>query len=347
MTRSKLQSMGLLHGPGRFEKAPQPAARDIVERFHRPEYLRILERASRREVDTRSLNAGLGTADCPVFDHLLDYALLAAGATMEAAHLLLNGSAAVAVNFSGGFHHAHAERAGGFCYLNDIVLACLLLSDAGKRVVFLDLDVHHCDGVQAAFYQREDVMTVSLHEDGRHLFPGTGAVEDIGSGAGRGYSVNVPLPPGTYDEAYRRAYRQIVEPLLSVVRPDVLVVEVGADVLAGDPLADLACTNNVHADIVRSLMGLRLPLLVTGGGGYHIENTVREWALVWSVICGEDPDEDVTAGMGGVLLESTEWQGGLRDRRLAVAKDKRDEVDRELSKTIAAVRKHVFPVHRL
>ena len=210
-----------------------------------------------------------------------------------------------------------ADRAGGFCYVNDIVLGCMALAKAGKRVVFLDIDVHHSDGVQAAFYQRRDVMTISLHQDGRTLFPGTGSVEEIGEGDGRGFAVNVPLPIGTYDAAYLRAVRKVVLPLLHAYNPDVIVLEAGADTLANDPLANLSLTNNTMADVVGLLLAFGKPILATGGGGYNPDNTARAWALVWAALCGEDAGGYMTAGLGGVLLETTDWSGGLRDRQLA------------------------------
>ena len=122
-------------------------------------------------------------------------------------------------NLLGGFHHAMAERAGGFCYLNDVVLACMRLADAGKRVLYLDVDAHHGDGVQAAFYNRKDVMTISMHESGKTLFPWGGFENEIGEGAGSGYNVNVPLPAETYDEAFLWAFDRVVVPLVEAYFP--------------------------------------------------------------------------------------------------------------------------------
>ncbi len=345
-TRRLLASMGLLQGPDKIEATPTPLTREELEWFHTKPYLDAMEAADSGEFDYAMLRYGLGTSDCPVFAGMYPYATWAAGATVTGARLILEGKAKIAFNPSGGYHHAYADRAGGFCYVNDIVLGCMALTKAGKRVVFFDIDVHHCDGVQAAFYRRRDVMTISLHQDGRTLFPGTGFVEEIGEGEGRGYSVNVPLPIGTYDEAYLRAVRKVVLPLLHAYEPDVIVLEVGADTLAQDPLANLSLTNNTIAEVIALLLAFGKPILATGGGGYNPDNTARAWALVWTALCGED-ERDMTAGMGGVLLETTDWHGGLRDRQLAPDKTQRDAVDEALNPVIEQVKRLVFPLHGL
>ena len=154
---------------------------------------------------------------------------------MTAADLLLAGEADIVFNLLGGFHHARPEKAAGFCYINDVVLACLRLAEAGKRVACLDVDAHHGDGTQEAFYRRNDVLTISLHESGKTLFPWGGFESEMGEGPGLGYNVNVPLPAGTYDEAFLVAFDQIVVPLLQAYHPDILVLELGMDTLAGDP----------------------------------------------------------------------------------------------------------------
>jgi acetoin utilization protein AcuC len=285
--------------------------------------------------------------DTPVFKEMFEYGSWACGAGLRAAELLLSGEADVAFNLLGGFHHAFAERAGGFCYLNDLALACLKLAAAGKRVAYLDIDAHHGDGVQAAFYDRSDVLTISLHESGKTLFPWGGFENEIGEGAGRGYNVNVSLPADTYDEAFLTAFDRVVVPLLGAYRPDVIVLELGMDTLAGDPLTHLHMTNNVAAEVVRRLLLHRRPILVAGGGGYHVENTVRGWALAWRTFCGEGDEDDFSIGMGGCMLGSSEWAGGLRDRELAVTPERRQAVEPALRATIETIERTVFPIHGL
>jgi acetoin utilization protein AcuC len=340
--RERLVAFNLLSG----EVAPAPATRAELERFHSARYLDELERAAAGDLRVEGLHMGLGTPETPVFRDLYRYASAAAGASLAAADLILAGKADIAFTPWGGFHHAFPEKAAGFCYVNDVVLACDRLARAGRRVLFLDVDAHHSDGVQAAFYQRADVFTISLHESGKTLFPWGGFENEIGEGAGRGFNVNIPLPAGTYDEAYWFAFRQVVGPLLMAYAPDVIVLELGLDALAGDPLTHLRLTNNTFADVLRRLLMGRVPLLVTGGGGYHVENTVRGWALAWQVLRGEE-EHDLSVGLGGVMLESTEWQGGLRDRALPVNADQQAAVLPELETTIQSIRQQVFPLHGL
>lgn len=346
-TRDVVRSLGLLSGRDVSELAFEPAGRNVLERFHTRRYLDALEAAAGGSLDAGGFRMGLGTADCPVFPDMYGYPALAAGGTVAGAGMVATGAARIVFNPSGGYHHAGPEGASGFCYINDVVLGCMRLRDAGMRVLFLDIDVHHGDGVQAAFYDRRDVMTVSLHESGRHLFPGTGFEHEIGTGDGKGYAVNVPLPVGAYDEAYVGAFRHIALPLARAYRPDAVVLEVGMDGLAGDPLAHLRLTNNAHADVVEMVLGLDRPLLVTGGGGYHVGNTVRGWALVWSVLCGRGADSEVPVGLGGVMMQSTEWLGGLRDRATAIPADERAAVDSELARTVETLKRTVFPIHGL
>lgn len=345
--REIVNSMGLLTGDGRSEVAPEPAERIVLKKFHSARYLHALKTTSKGKWNAEALDMGIGTGDCPVFDGLYEYSVLATGGTLVAAKMILSGDADVAFNPSGGFHHAGPEHAAGFCYINDVALACTVLAEQGKRVLYLDVDVHHGDGVAYAFYDRSDVMTISFHQNPRTLFPGTGYVDEIGTDKGKGYCVNVPLPVGTYDQAYMNAFETIALPLIAAYDPDVIVFELGADALASDPLANLLLTNNVYADVINHLLSFNKPILATGGGGYNIDNTVRAWALAWSIFVVADSAYDVNHSVGGVMLESTEWQGGLRDRALAVTDQQRETVMPAVKATIEAIKEKVFLIHGL
>ena len=345
--RKVLKSMGLLSGDGRSEVPPTPADRIVLKKFHSARYLHALQNASKGKWDSEALDMGIGTGDCPVFNKLYEYSVLACGATLTGANLILAGSADVAFNPSGGFHHAAPEHASGFCYINDVALACIILAEARKRVLYLDVDVHHGDGVAYAFYDRCDVMTISFHQNPRTLFPGTGFEDEIGKGHGKGYCVNFPLPIGTYDEAYLKAFNAIAPPLIAAYNPDVIVLQLGADALAGDPLANLYLTNNVYVEVIDSLLNFNKPILATGGGGYNVDNTVRAWALAWTVLCGTDISQDKNPPVGGVMLGSTEWQGGLRDRELAISQTQRETVIPKVEATIELVKAKIFPFHKI
>jgi acetoin utilization protein AcuC len=186
-----------------------------------------------------------------------------------------------------------------------------------------------------------------MHESGKTLFPWGGFEDEIGEGAGLGYNVNVPLPAGTYDEAFLMAFDRVAVPLLGAFNPDAIVLELGMDTLAGDPLTHLCLTNNALVEAIRRLTPFHKPMLVAGGGGYHVENTVRGWALAWKTFAGEQDEHDASAGFGGVMLASTEWAGGLRDRALPVTAEQHATVDAELAATVRNVSDRVFPLHGL
>lgn len=345
LVRQRLRSFGLLGAPETLEVEPRPATCDQLATFHSRHYLDTLQHASEEGLSPDALQIGLGTPDTPVFKDLFLYGAWAAGAALQAADLLLDGRVDVAFNLLGGFHHAFHDRAAGFCYINDIVLACDRLARAGKRVLCLDVDAHHGDGTQAAFYERSDVLTISLHESGKTLYPWGGFENEIGTGPGLGHNVNVSLPAGTYDEAFLKALNRVVFPILRAYDPDMIVLQLGMDTLAGDPLTHLQLTNNAHVELITSLLDFRKPILVEGGGGYHVENTVRAWTLAWQVFAGAHDDHDLSIGLGGVMLASSEWSGGLRDHTRPVSNDQRLTVEPALRDSIQAAIQNTFRYH--
>lgn len=342
LTLQRLKSLGLIGTGERREVAPRRATLKELKRFHTARYLTEMQRAAAGDLTVTGHAMGFGGPDTPVFKDMFDYGTWACGAGLTAVELLLSGEADIVFNLLGGFHHAMAARAAGFCYLNDVVLSCLSLAEAGKRVACLDVDAHHGDGTQMAFYERNDVFTLSMHESGKTLFPWGGFENETGKGAGRGFNLNVPLPAGTYDEAFVMAFDRAVIPALTAYAPDVIVLELGMDTLAGDPLTHLQMTNNIVVEVLERVMNFQRPLLVIGGGGYHVEHTVRGWALAWRT-CGGEGDEDVfSLGLGGVMLGSSEWAGGLRDLQLPVTAEQRAEVEPELRATLEHLDQNFF-----
>jgi acetoin utilization protein AcuC len=345
LTRSILISSCSFTGENRAEIAPRPLSDNEIGLFHTSDYIGRLKRVSSGKIDASDLFAGLGTPDTPIFGGLYSYAALAAGGTVTAANLILDSGVALAFNPSGGYHHALADKAGGFCYVNDVVLGCIALAKAGRKVFCLDLDVHHGNGTQAAFYSNPQVFTLSLHESGVTLFPWGGFETEIGEGDGRGFNVNVPLPAGTDDTLYCRVFNEIVPPLLSAYKPDVIVLELGMDVLSTDPLAHFKMTNNAFADLLPFVTSQGVPILAVGGGGYNPENTARGWALLWTVLCGIEPDSDMSIGMGGVFLGNAEWNAGLRDMKIYVTGDEKERNEKEADRVVEYIKKTVFPIH--
>ena len=347
VTRHKLISFGLLGGEGYAEAPARKATRAELRQLHTGRYLDELERAAGGDLTPEGFRMGLGGPDTPVFKDMFEYSAWACGAALSATDLLLAGKADIAFNLLGGFHHAMAEHAAGFCYLNDVALACQRLAAACRRVAYVDVDAHHGDGVEDFFYRRNDVLTISMHESGKTLFPWRGFEHEIGEGTGLGYNVNVPLPAGTYDEAFLLAFDRVVLPVLGAFGPDVIVVELGLDTLAGDPLTHLHMTNNAVVEVMKRLMEFQRPLLVSGGGGYHVENTVRGWALAWRTCLGAGDEDVYSLGLGGVMLGNLDWAGGLRDRELPITAEQRADVEPVLRATIDRVVHNVFRHHGL
>ncbi|MDD5308950.1 MAG: hypothetical protein PHU25_16675 [Deltaproteobacteria bacterium] len=322
-----------------------PASYDELARFHTPGYLSLLEEASRGRMSLEMLEVGLGSADCPVFSGLHELAALAAGGTLLGARMLDKAEADVVFNPIGGFHHAGKAFAEGFCYVNDVVLACLYLADQGRKVACVDLDVHHGNGTEDALIDDARVLKTSMHESGRTLYPGGGFETRIGAGAARGLNINVPLPAGSDDDAFLRAFRGVIMPVLGAYGPDVVVLEIGMDVLAGDPLGHLRLTNNATAEAATLVRGLGKPVLVLGGGGYHPHNTARGWAVAFMSMCGVDTEDAYAGLVGGVFLGDCGRRGGLRDMRVYASGEERAAIDAEVERVIAFHQATTFPIH--
>jgi acetoin utilization protein AcuC len=261
--------------------APTPADEAALLSVHDADYLRAVRTASE---DPTYSGYGLGTDDDPVFPGMYEASALIAGGSALAAQRVWSGQVEHAVNIAGGLHHAMQGHAAGFCVFNDVVLAIRTLLAAGaQRVAYVDVDVHHGDGVQAAFYDDPRVLTVSMHQDPRTLFPGTGRPEELGAGAAEGTSVNLCLPPGTDDAGWLRAFGAVVPGALRAFKPEILVTQCGCDTHHDDPLASLELTVDGQRTAIAMLHGLAHEVaggrwLALGGGGYGIVRCVpRTW----------------------------------------------------------------------
>jgi acetoin utilization protein AcuC len=284
LTMRLAREFGVLTAPGVVMAAPEPATDAELELVHTPEYIAAVRRAGASGPDASLLRFGLGTPDDPVFAGMHEASALVTGATLAAARALWQGSAEHAVSIAGGLHHAMAGHASGFCVYNDPAIAIAYLLNQGlERVAYVDIDVHHGDGVQAAFYNDPRVLTISLHESPVTLFPGTGRPSESGGPGAEGFAVNVALPAGTSDAGWLRAFHAVVPPLLRSFQPQVLVSQHGCDTHWLDPLANLELTIDgqraAHAAIHRlahETAGGRW--LLTGGGGYELVQVVpRTW----------------------------------------------------------------------
>ena len=301
-THDMIESLGLVAAGELW--APIPADDADLLKVHTPSYIAEVRRISQGgPVRESSLLYGLGTEDDPGFPGMHEAAALAVGGTLLGARAIASGEVDHAFNIGGGLHHAFAAQAAGFCIYNDIALGILALRAAGLRVAYVDVDVHHGDGVQEIFYRDPDVLTISFHENGRYLFPGTGAVEELGAGAGLGACVNVPLEPFTDDASWLEVFEAVVPPALASFRPDALVTLHGCDAHVLDPLADMRLTTRAYWRMARRLHELAHTVaggrwLALGGGGYELLRVVpRAWALTWAEMRGTPlgPDTPVPA----------------------------------------------------
>ncbi|KAI9743125.1 MAG: histone deacetylase [Claussenomyces sp. TS43310] len=276
------------------------ATREELADFHSSDYLDFLQSVLPREpVPFPDLPHNLGGEDCPIFEGIFDYCSMYAGASIDAARKLINNESDIAVNWSGGLHHAKKAEASGFCYMNDIVLAILQLLRHHPRVLYIDIDVHHGDGVEEAFMSTDRVLTVSFHKYDREVFfPGTGPLESTGpeieTNPGAHHAINVPLNDGIDDESYTWLFKTIIQSCVDRFQPSAIVLQCGADSLAGDRLGPFNLQVQGHGACVAFCKSLRLPLLLVGGGGYTPRNVARAWANETSIAIGCDATLDPT-----------------------------------------------------
>ncbi|MFW6204824.1 MAG: acetoin utilization protein AcuC [Actinomycetota bacterium] len=356
LTMRLARALGVLDPTGVQVVPPSTASDGLLNTIHTPDYIEAVRHASAAP-DTVDFAHGLGTPDNPCFPGMHEASARVVGGSVDAASAVWEGRAEHAVNIAGGLHHAMASSASGFCIYNDPAIAVRQLLDAGaEKVAYVDVDVHHGDGVEAAFYDDPRVLTISLHESPRTLFPGTGFPEETGA---QGTAVNVALPPGTRDSGWLRAFHAVVPPLLREWQPQILVTQHGCDSHVDDPLAHLALTVDGQRASYAALHALSHELcdgrwVATGGGGYMLYEVVpRAWTHLLAE-AAHDPVEPATetpepwqdhvrTRLGrraplrmtdGGTAEFTDWSSGY---------DPADSLDR----AVMATRKAVLPLHGL
>lgn len=284
-----------------YRTSPRAKAAALTQ-FHTPEYIGALQQAERDQAVTPDIRDrhGLGTPSNPVFPEMFRRPATAAGGSLLGAELIAQGG--VVYNPGGGTHHGLADRASGFCYLNDPVLAILALRRSGlRRIVYVDIDAHHCDGVEAAFAGVEDIRLLSVHEARR--WPFTGALEDTAGGT----AINLPVPRGLNDSEFSLILNRLILPAVIDHQPDAIVLQCGADAVEEDPLSRLALSNNAHWQTITALMPLCPRLLVLGGGGYNPWSVARLWTGVWATLNGLDIPDKLPPSAQTVLGALT-WQ---------------------------------------
>ncbi len=295
MTLELCESLGML---GDFPfVVSQPATVEDLTTVHSLTYVRLVQEAGRGVGDLPHFTEyGIGTGDNPIFPDMHGACARVVGAVLEACRMVMRGEATHAMCVSGGLHHALRSRASGFCVYNDagVAIARLKQEHPGIRIAYLDTDAHHGDGVQWLYYHDPEVLTVSIHESGRYLFPGSGGVEERGSDEGAGYSVNVPLEPFTDDYSFISCFEAVVPEVLRSFEPDLILSQNGCDAHALDPLTHLLATTRLYEHVPRRVHDLAHELcegrwVATGGGGYDIWRVVpRAWAALWAAVSHQE-----------------------------------------------------------
>ena len=344
-TYELLQEYSAFDHPNAVLHDPRMATDQELLWLHTTEYVTAVKALGSDATDNiDAARFGFSTqGDNPVYPNMFEAAALSTGASLVAAEMVSNKTVDAAFNISGGLHHAGANQASGFCVFNDPALAVHYFLSQGHRVAYVDIDAHHGDGVQEAFYNDERVLTISIHESGQWLFPGTGSVAEIGEGSGRGFSVNLPLYPYTIDDDYVEAFAQVVPPLVAAFAPDILVTQLGIDSYHNDPLTHLQVTTEGYIETVRQLAGLGLPWLALGGGGYDLSAVARAWTLVYGVMLGTEWPDQLP-----IAFSKEHRVARLRDQLSPeVPSEIRTDARRYMEDVVGAIRQQIFPLHGL
>ena len=360
LTIELARAFGLFAEAGVTVERPVPATDAELELVHDPRYIAAVRRAGSGQPGSSLLSFGLGTPDDPVFPGMHDASALVTGATLAAARAVWTGGAEHGASIAGGLHHAMRGNASGFCVYNDPAIAIAwLLEQGAERIGYVDIDVHHGDGVQAAFYNDPRVLTISLHEHPATLFPGTGRPSETGGPDADGYAVNVALPAGTPDAGWLRAFHAIVPPLLRSFRPQVLVSQHGCDTHWLDPLANLELSIDAQRAAHAAIHRLAHETadgrwLLTGGGGYELVQVVpRTWTHLLAEAAGQpvdpqaptpDPWRDYVLRRTGPHAPVLMTEGATADY---VTFESGVDSDDPVDQAIMATQRAVFPAHGL
>ncbi|MDI7259344.1 MAG: acetoin utilization protein AcuC [Thermodesulfobacteriota bacterium] len=343
LTFELIKAYGLLDLPSVQIIPTVKADEEDLALFHSKEYIEILKQGSDGHLRGDAYAYGLGPGDNPIFPGLFNWSLLTTGATLQAVDFVAGGKGEIAFNIAGGLHHAMRSRASGFCYTNDPVIGISKLLGQGMRVAYIDIDAHHGDGVQKAFYDTDQILTISLHETGYSIFPGTGFEYEIGEGEGEGYSVNLPFPPYTDDEVYLWAFEEIVPELIARFKPDVVVTQLGVDTFFDDPLTNLHLSMFGFEKVLRRMKTLAPKWVALGGGGYNVSNVARAWALAWAVMNGVELNEDLPEAYIRIATEFGIHDKKLRDDRSPLFHSEKKEIQAEVERVVNYIKSIVFP----
>jgi len=345
LTYDLIEELGFLNDPNIKSVECPLASRQDLQSFHRPDYLDVLEVYGANDAGGANFRYGLGDVENPVFKGMYDWARLGCGGTIEAARQVVDEGCRFAFSMAGGYHHAHPARASGFSYLNDAVVAIKGLLKRGKRVAYVDIDAHHGDAVQNAFYDDRRVLTVSLHEFGKDFYPYTGFAHELGQGKGYGYSVNVPFTPHSDDLIFEQAFRRVVIPVVRAFCPDILVTQMGVDFLRTDPLTRLEMTTASIEFATQVFLGFDLPWVAVGGGGYDKVNVARSWAIFWGKAIGASIPDFLPVDFADTIASLGYGETRLRDLPRLAQPDDFSRAQAALDRSIEFLERKLFPLH--
>ena len=339
-----MRSVGLLDTENIATEAPRLATDDEIAIFHDTDYIDVVKAIDTGGIVPAMHQFGFGPGDNPPRPGMYRHAALAAGGAMLAAERVLSGHTENAFVPAGGMHHhAMSDRASGFGIFNDAVIAIKHLIDQGLRVFYVDIDVHHGDGVQAGLYETERAMTVSIHESGQWLFPGTGGPNEIGIGDGEGYSVNIPLAPYTDDYLWHQAFDAIIPDLARAFEPDLIFTQLGIDTHRNDPLAHLSLTTQGHNLAVRKFATLvdeiGCPWIAVGGGGYDMSAVARAWTMDLATMASFELSDEIPSSFNSLTNMPTFHDEG--DYR--IDPDIRNDIVNHNDSAIDEMRHRIFP----
>ncbi|MFX0204687.1 MAG: acetoin utilization protein AcuC [Candidatus Hodarchaeota archaeon] len=350
-----VQTLGWFKHPSIQVYDPPQATDEEIQVYHHPLYVRKLKELSEKGYG-EDYRFGLGMGDNPVFKGVHEASALITGGSMKLVDLVHEGEVAHGFAFLGGLHHAHPARASGFCYYNDPVLAIKKMLDLGyERVLYFDSDCHAGDGTQEAFYDNPNVLTISFHQSGRYLFPGTGDVYEAGDGEGEGFSVNMPFLPYTTDDLWLHAFNEIIPPLWKAFKPDFVYWQCGADSHIHDPLTQLQLTNTLYQQVAQKIHRLihETPIqgriILGGGGGYDPVHTAKAWSIILAELAEIDIPTEVP--LEWITYCKKEWDIDVEPAFLdsSTSLDIKDFIQAEIvtNETINEVKERIFPFHGL
>ncbi|MFQ5909316.1 MAG: acetoin utilization protein AcuC [Thermoplasmata archaeon] len=350
LTYELMKALGIFEREEILLSEPEAATEDQIALMHGRDYIDMVKEVSDGERRQGAFLFGLGSGDNPIFEDMYNASAIHTGATMHACDLVLSGEVNHAFTPAGGLHHASRSRASGFCVFNDPAIAIedLLVNKELKRVVYIDIDAHHGDGVQFLFFDRPDVLTISIHESGKYLFPGSGFENELGDEEGKGFAVNVPLPPYTRDQSYIYAFKEIVPPLLESYKPDFIFTQLGADAHRSDPLTHLMIGTMTYEEVGGIVHEISHEIcngrwVGVGGGGYDPTVVPRIWTAIFGQMAGIDIQNELPQSWRTLCREMT---GESPSKSLRDESEDAD-VPKDIKVLVENVKKSVFPYHGL